>query len=392
MKKISVVLLVILFSCSNDQLFNIDSQPTPSTPREFAQHNLNQLLKKIKEDTILSRSILEAGVGQNDSQRGSYEALVNDPEAVINDISSQENAEDQFALINSVLGSSTAEDVYLAMGKIDAEMAETYREKMDEIVAPLVSEISFSSRILVQNGRANLANIKLNIFNGKNEGINRALFDDNFEWDTIWAYVGFSAVTTAGLLLYRYTPEITWFGWFPVYTGWLRWIGLAASHFGGGIMINQINRWILSGHVFEMITFAQLLPDVIERVKVLYSISQDKDWLRRKAYEYLQSRGFWINNTTVEQVLSDITDEITTNILTPLLSISIFIKRYLGFSSGNDYGWRWILTTGGTSAVLLTVIFITPELMAYFAGLASSWKYLSEELGLSIVINGAKIL
>lgn len=215
----------------------------------------------------------------------SFSDFLNDPDAALMRLAENESGEVYLELMHSIYASQSAADVRDKMANIDTGMAAGYESQIAAMVQTLPSD---GSRLLYTNGKLDLKKIKLNLSSPVDS---RGFLSADWNWDTVYWYLGFCAATTAGLAVYRFTPITVWFG-IPKYAG------LVAAIAGAGSMTAQLYKWYTTEEGKFLVSAAMEMKDLASGI----TSRSTKDGAIAWAKKYLEDKGIGFTGCWAEFV------------------------------------------------------------------------------------------
>jgi hypothetical protein len=222
------MVLFMMSGCDNSILKTIEEPPAVTQSSSVAKR-IEGLKNAGLLDSLLqnqnSRTITENGLDDlEDADKINY-FILNTDEALA-EIAEMENGADQVNLITALFTGGTVGEVADAMAAISEDMSTEYLAAIEEQLKVLeTGETNIQSRSVTS-----IRDIRINYLDETSPN-SRAIYGDNFNWDTIIWYAGFCVATTAG----AYAAS----SWMP----WVKIPGIVALVAGGVSMGVQLSKW-----------------------------------------------------------------------------------------------------------------------------------------------------
>jgi hypothetical protein len=230
---------------------------------------LSSLLVSNSKNLESSPLVLPEGIDEQ-----AFTEFVNNPRMGLSELADTDEGHEYLDLIHSIYTGGDAGTVRDKMALIDPDMALKYESQMNTLVQSLPEE---SSRAFLAGGTVDLSNIALNL---EKPSESKGCLAADWEWDTVYWYVGFCAATTAGLAVWEYTPIALWFG-IPKYAG------LAAAIGGAGCMTAQLYQWYTTEEGQFLVNAAKEIKSLAEGISSRSTPESALNW----AAEYIKSKG-----------------------------------------------------------------------------------------------------
>lgn len=248
--EISIALILTLFSLfavGCGKYLGLDNAVTPDRLQKNELSTDNQLLvnkisAKIREKKaagflaqvpaqlydIQASAQNDATVVTDDASVGQkIDEFMNQPEKVLAEVANDEKGHEQLELIDSIFSEQSADIVADKMAQIDPKMKEIFLKSIQGSVESPQVEAQFISQGIMdaKTKKIDFSKLKLNLTPQPVSSVPNAIYEGSLNWSNINGYYGYCLVTLSGEAVYAFTPE--WSGW--TWTGWIRWIGLAAA-------------------------------------------------------------------------------------------------------------------------------------------------------------------